>query len=137
MKTKILFIIIFLFAGLYIDLRMMGNDESICAGPYSQRAFIVQTIIPFRPARETFYFGIGNRHYDHQAEFTHYIDEETGEWLGTRQSEYGCASYERNRFGPHAHYINLNKSNPKEMGFIDISQDYMKISKEKYESWYK
>jgi len=145
MRNKILAILIFLIAGLYIDVRMMRKDESICVKGYSQRTLNVQVIIPFRPERETFYFGVGNRHYDHVVEFTHFVDEETGKLLGTNKEEYGCVPrYEwlkeqgASSFLRHyTHYFNLNRNPIQEMGRVKVKHDIREETKEDYERWYK
>ena len=67
MKNKILTALaVFLFLGLYIDLKMQDKGRSYCtAQGYQQRNYLVQFIIPFVPQRHMLIFGVGNKHYDH------------------------------------------------------------------------
>lgn len=146
MRNKILIaVILFLIAGVYIDVKMMPKEDGICIKEYRQRALIVQTIVPFRPERETFYLGIGNRHYDHLVTFTHYVDRETDELLGTKKSEYGCAVHyqELKERGissflrEYTHYFNLNNRPVQEVGIVKTEQEIRKVTREDYEKWYK
>ena len=152
MKNKILkILVVLLFAGLYIDVKMMPKDDSICVSTARQRTFNVQVIIPFKPRRETFYFGIGNRHYDHQRRTTYYFDEERVDdvglpiVLGVNTHDSGCSVRLKDRirrggygfFGRHAHYINLRPfSEIQEYGVIDWDIEERYITKERYDEWY-
>lgn len=151
MKNKILVIILFLIVGLYIDIRMMPKDDGICVGTAKQRTLNIQVIVPFRPERETFYLGIGNRHYDHRRTTTYYIDNERVDnvglpiVLGVKTSEYGCSVRYKNLqerggysfFGKHAHYINLRPfSKIHEDGIVDWDTEENYMTKEHYDEWY-
>jgi len=114
MKNWKTWLIIFLFAGLYIDVRLVSpysdsDEPTICNGPYRQRAFVVQTVVPFRPERETFFFAWGNKHYELMKNIYHYTDMKTGEKIeDVRYS--GCAGWDSQgseSMGPHAHLIDL------------------------------
>jgi len=152
MKSKILrTLLVLLIAGLYIDVKMMPKGDGICVSTARQRTFNVQVIVPFRPQRETFYFGIGNRHYDHLRRITYYIDSERVDnvglpiVLGVKIHDSGCSVRLKDRierggygfFGKHANYINLRPfSRVQEDGVIDweIEENYM--TKENYDEWY-
>lgn len=145
-KNKILLaIIFFLFMGMYVDIRMMRKDESICVKEYRQRALIIQTVVPFRPKRETFYLGVGNRHYDHFLTVIAFLDESNGEYLGLSKSESGCAiRYQElikngghSFFHSHYHYINLNLTPVREAGVVKIEDIVQWLSEEDYKRWYK
>jgi len=148
-KSKILKIaLVFLILGLYVDVRMMRKGDGICVGTAKQRTFNIQVIVPFRPQREIFYFGVGNRHYNHNRYTTYYIDKERVDdegspiVLGKKTIENGCSvRYEgedRSWFGRHAHYINLRPFNRiREDGIVDWHFDERYMTQEDYKEWYK
>ncbi len=149
MKTKTLLwsLVFFLIAGIYIDVRMMDKDESICIKDYRQRQLVIQTVVPFKPDRETLYLGIGNRHHEHEYYIHHYLDENTGEYLGTQDNHGGCwqAYQQRLDKGGHSlinyesgyHYINLNWLPIQEQTRIDTTIDYKHyLTKEEYIKYY-
>ena len=114
MKNWKTWLLIFLIAGLYVDVRIASpyedsDEPTVCNGPYRQRAFIVQTVVPFRPERESFYFAWGNKHYELEKNVYHYKDRETGKEIeDVRYS--GCAAWYsegHNTIGSHTHLIDL------------------------------
>jgi len=112
MKNLFKIMVIFLFLGLYIDV---GTDEkwrdslTVCNGNYLQRTFVIQTVVPFLPERETLYVGIGNKHLDRELTlYPPYCDEKTKTWVMSSQGgESGCYPGRKKNFGSHSHFIDL------------------------------
>ncbi len=138
-------LVVFLIAGLYIDIKMMPKAGGRCVKAWNQRMLIIQAIVPFTPERETLYLGVGNRHYEHELHIDYYIDEDTQELLGTREFTHGCAPFwsrmqERGRvsnFNDHEHYINLRPFNEiSNFGEVEEFIEVTEISKEHYLEWY-
>lgn len=61
MKHIYKLLIIFLLLGIYVDVQVDNyhGTQSVrtCNGLYEQQVIVIQTVIPFRPERETFFFG--------------------------------------------------------------------------------
>lgn len=105
MKKRFSYLVLFLLAGLYIDIDTdfdWPNQWNQCNGNFLQRTILVQTIVPFRPERENFYLGIGNKHFDHTKYITLWCDSKNKYYFN--ESEQGCA-VERKR--ERTHFIDL------------------------------
>lgn len=148
MKNKVILgILAFLMLGMYVDVRMQGKDEGYCVEVWRQRMFIIQTVVPFRPQREVFYFGVGNRHYEHIEHTEIYLEKREDEKeveLAQRVRTWGCAPrwtemVKRGRtsnFLDHAHYINLRPFSA--VGYLEVEKtsEAYHWTKERYEDWY-
>ena len=133
MKKIPVFIIIFLILGLYVDFKMMPNDDSICFKKYRQRTFNIQTIIPFQPERWTIYLGVGNKYYEHIKEIYIYKDKVTGEELSRNEYDQGCSSGRYDGFYYRSTYIDLRFRSPIiNEGQVIVEEDIYKISKEDF-----
>ncbi len=149
MKKYLIGLLIFLIAGLYIDVRMMTKDEGRCAGIWKQRMLVVQTIVPFNPERQTLYLGVGNRHYDHEEYTKIYLEprdsiEEDAVQLGINIHYFGCApdwerAKERGRisnFNDGEKYINLRPFSAKEFLQVTKRVNTDIMTREYYEEWH-
>lgn len=141
MNKYLLALFIFLFAGLYIDVRtdsQFKDSLTICNGSYLQRTFIVQTIIPFRSKRETFYFGIGNLHFNRRTSLGRaWCNSSTKQWESPRVYEEGCYPLEVPNVGKHAHYINLNPFAKKIQDPAVFTVDFTQVPNEEQFNYYK
>lgn len=106
MKKRFSYLVLLLLAGLYIDIDTdfdWPNQWNQCNGNFLQRTILVQTIVPFRPERENFYFGIGNKHYDHSVSLSLWCSSKDKYLI--RESEGGCAV--RDKRGNRDHFFDL------------------------------
>lgn len=135
---RYIYLILFLIIGLYIDIKMMSKDRSICWDNYRQRTLNIQTVIPFHPDRFTLYLGIGNRHWEYNRSITDYINKDTGQILEREIFDYGCSKggYSYPRYM--SKYINLRPfSEILEKGIIKTHKSERVVSFEYWEEWYR
>jgi hypothetical protein len=160
-----IYIIIFLIAGLYIDIKMQDKGYGRCTtSGYRQRALNIQFIIPFHPQRHVLALGVGNKHYEHDKRITRYWEGVRGEEISEDRYEVlpvepnvlleeevyesGCTySYQQWKAGerrsfygspPWTHNIDLRPfSRIREEGQVNVTTNDRVMTKERYEEWYK
>lgn len=109
MKKRFSYLVLFLVAGLYIDIDTdfdWTDQWTQCNGSYLQRSVLVQTIVPFRPERENFYFGFGNKHFNYERS----ISISCGSWdkkYSVTPYEQGCHVSADRGMRDRAHFIDL------------------------------
>ncbi|MCG3203986.1 MAG: hypothetical protein KCHDKBKB_00663 [Elusimicrobia bacterium] len=145
MNKLFLAVLTFLILGIYIDVKWPSfeanrNYQTFCNGDYRQATLNISTIVPFRVQRETFFLGIGNKHFDQ----TKYLELECTDWPEWDQNYHweldedivGCRNSDR-LTPTFTHFIDLAfwRKPVQDPTLYYVGHDSRQVPQESYEAY--